>query len=60
MTQADLVTGLEMELQLRGVEFDRRELETFAEDVWSLAEEYPDTIRWAEAFLIERHQSNEA
>jgi hypothetical protein len=30
MTQADFVTGLEMELQLRGVAFDRADLVTFA------------------------------
>jgi hypothetical protein len=59
MTQADFVTGLEMELQLRGVPFDRRELETFAQDVWTLAEENPDTVRWAEAFLYDRQKAEE-
>ena len=60
MTQADFVAGLERELQLRGVAFDRRDLETFAQDVWTLAEENPDTVRWAEAFLLARQQSNQA
>ena len=58
MSRADFVVGLEMELQLRGVPFNRNELETFAEDVWPLAEEDPDTIRWAEAFLFERQQAS--
>jgi hypothetical protein len=60
MSQSDFVTALEMELQLRAVAFDRGELVTFAEDVWSLAEEDPEPIRWAEAFLIARRQAAEA
>jgi len=60
MTLVEFVTGLEMELQLRGVPFDRGNLATFAEDVWPLAEEDPDTIRWAEAFLFERQQAPRA
>jgi hypothetical protein len=59
MTQADFLTGLEMELQLCGVPFDRSDLETFAQDVWSLAEENPDTVRWAEGFLYERQRTEE-
>jgi hypothetical protein len=51
MTLPDFVTGLEMELRLRAVPFDRGELETWAADVWPLAEDDPDVIRWAEAFL---------
>jgi hypothetical protein len=47
----DFVTGLEMELRLRPVVFDRAELETWAADVWSLGEDDPDMIRWAETFL---------
>jgi hypothetical protein len=54
MTQAEFLTGLEMELQLRAVPFNRNELETFVTDVWPLAEENPEIPRWAEAFLFER------
>jgi hypothetical protein len=53
MTQSDFLTGLEMELQLRAIPFNRNELETFARDVWPLAEENPEISRWAEAFLFE-------
>jgi hypothetical protein len=52
MTFPDFVTGLEMELRLRAVPFDRGELETWAADVWSLVEDDPDVVRWAQAFLI--------
>jgi hypothetical protein len=45
MTLPDFVTGLELELRLRAVPFDRGELETWAADVWSLAEDDPDVIR---------------
>jgi len=54
MTLPDFVTGLEMELRLRAVPFDRGELEAWARDVWPLAEDDPDVIRWAEAFLAAR------
>jgi hypothetical protein len=60
MNLSDFVTGLEMELQLRGVPFDRGDLETFAADVWSLAEEDPDVIRWSEAFLEAQRRAAEA
>jgi hypothetical protein len=40
-----------MELRHRAVPFDRAELETCAADVWPLAEDDPDVIRGAEAFL---------
>jgi hypothetical protein len=44
-----------VKLRLRAaVTFDRGELETWAADVWSLAEDDPDLIRWAEAFLAAR------
>jgi hypothetical protein len=54
MTYSDCLTGLSMELRLRAVPFDRGELETWAGDVWSLAEDDPDVIRWAGAFLAAR------
>ena len=52
MTLPDFIIGLALELRLRAVAFDRAELETFAADVWSLAEEDPDPIRWSQAFLV--------
>jgi hypothetical protein len=36
------------------VPFHRGELERWAADVWPLAEDDPDVIRWAEAFLAAR------
>jgi hypothetical protein len=51
MTFDDFVSALEQELRLRGVAFARRDLRTFAEDVWPLAAEDPDVTRWALAFL---------
>jgi hypothetical protein len=51
---SDFVPGLEMELRLRAVPFGRGELETFTADVWRLAEDDPDVIRWSEAFLVAR------
>ena len=40
-----------MELRLRGDPFDRRDLETFAADVWPLAEDDPEPGRWASEFI---------
>jgi hypothetical protein len=54
MTFPDFTTALELELRLRAVPFDRGELDTWAADVWSLADDDPDVIRWAEAFLAWR------
>jgi hypothetical protein len=51
MTLPDFLTGLELEPRLRAVPFDRGQLETWAADVWSLAEDDPDVIRWASVFL---------
>ena len=45
MTLPDFVTGRDLELRLRAVPSDRGELETWAPDVWSLAEDDPDVIR---------------
>jgi hypothetical protein len=55
-TLPDFLTGLEMELRLRAVPFDRGDLETLVSDVWPLAEEDPDPIRWAQAFLLARRE----
>jgi hypothetical protein len=60
MTLDDFVTGLELELRLRAVPFDRGELETWADDVWPLAEDDPDVIRWSEAFQAARQEEAEA
>jgi hypothetical protein len=57
VTLPDFLTGLTMELRLRAVPFDRGELEAWAADVWSLAEDAPDVIRWAEAFLVARREA---
>ena len=57
MTLPDFVTGLEMELRLRGVPFERRDLDGFAADVWPLAEDDPDPQRWAREFLEARRQA---
>jgi hypothetical protein len=56
MTMQDFLTGLELELRLRAVPFDRGELEAWAADVWSLAEDDPYVVRWAEAFLAARQE----
>jgi hypothetical protein len=56
MTLPDFVTGLSLELRLCAVAFDRGELETWAADVWSLADD-PDVVRWAEAFLAARQEA---
>jgi hypothetical protein len=53
----DFVIGLGLELRLRAVPFDRGELETFATDVWPLAEDDSDVLRWAEAFLAARQEA---
>jgi hypothetical protein len=57
MTLSDFLTGLELELRLRAVPFDRGELETWAADVWSLAEDGPDVLRWAQAFRAARREA---
>jgi hypothetical protein len=53
MTLADFITGLSLELRLRGDPFDRGDLETFARDVWPLVED-SDPARWATEFLEAR------
>ena len=45
MTQPHFVTALEMELQLRGLPFDRAEVLTFAAAVWLIAEDDRDPGR---------------
>jgi hypothetical protein len=57
MTLPDFLTGLEMELRLRGIPFDRRELETWARDVWPLAEDDPDPVVCPEAFRAARQEA---
>jgi hypothetical protein len=34
-----------------GVPFSRADLLAFVEDVWAVAEEDPDAVRWAERFV---------
>jgi hypothetical protein len=57
MALPDFLTGLGLELRLRAIPFDRGELETWAADVWSLAEDDPNPTRWAEAFLAARREA---
>jgi hypothetical protein len=54
MDLLDFITALKMELRLRGLPFDRGDVVEFAEDVWPLAEDDPDSGRWADAFLAGR------
>jgi hypothetical protein len=57
MTLPDFITGLELELRLRAAPFDRAELVTRCADVRPLADEDPNPIRWAEAFLTARREA---
>jgi hypothetical protein len=50
MSHPDFLAGLEQELRLRGVAFSRADVLAFAGDVWQLAEDDPDPVRWADAF----------
>jgi hypothetical protein len=51
MTQAEFAAGLESELRLRGLPFSRADVLAFVGDVWQLAEEDADPVRWADAFV---------
>jgi hypothetical protein len=51
MTQPDFTAGLEQKLRLRGLPFSRADVLVFADDVWQLAQEDPDPVRWADAFV---------
>jgi hypothetical protein len=51
MTQTEFVTVLEEELKLRGLAFSRADVLEFVADVWPLAKDEPDPVRWAERFL---------
>jgi hypothetical protein len=53
MTPAAFVRALEAELRLRGVPFDLRDLLAFAESVWRIAEDDPNPLLWADAFVKE-------
>jgi hypothetical protein len=50
-TQSDFLSGLDAELHLRGLSFTRANVLAFAEGVWQLAQEDPDPVRWADAFV---------
>jgi hypothetical protein len=54
MTLADFLDTLINELRYRGEPFHRGELETFAADVWVLAQEDTDPARWASEYLAAR------
>jgi hypothetical protein len=51
MSHPDFLAGLEVELRLRGVAFSRADVLAFVGDVWQLALEDPDPVRWADAFV---------
>jgi hypothetical protein len=51
MTQADFLAALEQQLLLRGSSFSLADLTEFVADVWPLAQEDPDPVRWAREFL---------
>jgi hypothetical protein len=51
------VPGRVLWLRLRPVPFDRAKLEPWAADVWPVAEDDPDVIRWAEAFRAARQEA---
>jgi hypothetical protein len=51
MSQPEFAAGLEQELHLRGLPFSRADVSAFADDVWPLALEDPDPVRWADAFV---------
>jgi hypothetical protein len=55
MSPPDFPAGLEAELRLRGVAFSRAGVLDFADEVWQLAQEDPDPVRWADAFVEARH-----
>jgi hypothetical protein len=51
MKQAEFAAGLESELRLRGLSFSRADVLIFADDVWQLAQDDPDPVRWSDAFV---------
>jgi hypothetical protein len=56
MSHTDFLAGLEAELRFRGVAFSRADVLAFVGDVWQLAQEDPDPMKWADCFL-ERHRA---
>jgi hypothetical protein len=51
MTQAEFAAGLEAELRLRGLPFSRANVLAFADEVWPLAQDDPDPVKWVDAFV---------
>jgi hypothetical protein len=51
MPKTEFIRILEEELKLRGLAFSRADVLEFVEDVWPLAKDDPDPVRWAERFL---------
>jgi hypothetical protein len=60
MTHPDFLAGLEAELRLLRVAFSRADVLAFADDVWPLAQENPDPVRWAGAFVEAGYAAAEA
>jgi hypothetical protein len=54
MTQPDFLAGLEHDLALRGVGFERAELLAYVASMWPWMEDDPDAGRWAGEFLEAR------
>jgi hypothetical protein len=54
MTQGDFLQSLESTLQLRGVPFNRAELQSFVESSWLLIQENPDVMFWSRKIVEAR------
>jgi hypothetical protein len=51
MTRDDFAAALEEQLRIRGYSFSRADLLDFVASAWSLIEDDPDPVRWAERFV---------
>jgi len=60
MNQADFISALEQELQLRGIGFTRADVQEFVASVWPLARENPDPAWWAQEFIDSERGSRPA
>jgi hypothetical protein len=60
MSELDFTAALEDELRLRGLAFSRADVLVFVHSVWQLAQDDPDPVRWADAFVEAGHAGAEA
>ncbi len=51
MSKTVFFASIAWELNLRRISYFRRELESFVDAVWPVAEDDPDPARWADAFI---------